>query len=64
MRIDNPATGEYVMTSCTGCLCHELQMRFGKNVDTCEECGCPKTLVGFREYQRKHGVISKKVEEE
>lgn|GEM_PF-4141571 len=37
-------TGDVVVTSCTGCQCHEMDMQFGELVDgCCRECGCPKT---------------------
>ncbi len=42
-----------LVTSCRGCLCHDLAMQFGElHNGHCAECGCPKTKAAFdHDYQ-------------
>lgn len=54
MRIINPKTGEAIITRCTGCQCHEMDMQFGDDSDICQECGCPKNLEGFKIWKRNN----------
>lgn len=53
MKIHNEVTGEYIKTSCTGCMCHDMAMVFGSDPHICAECGCPKTLEGFERVKQK-----------
>ena len=37
-----------ITTSCAGCYCHDMAMRFGDLIEgCCSECGCPKTKAAF-----------------
>lgn len=37
-----------IMTPCTGCMCHSIDMQFGELFKgCCSECGCPKTMEAF-----------------
>ena len=55
MRINHPGTGEHIEVMCKGnCYCHHMAMVFGNNVDICENCGCPKTEKGWKQYKEEN----------
>lgn len=54
-KIHHPETGRWLATPCTGCMCHDLAMQFGKpNQGCCTNCGCPKNQLGWDDYARRH----------
>lgn len=54
-KIHNPSTGQWVVVTCTGCMCHDLPMQFGEPVNgCCNECGCPKNLEGWDSYLARY----------